>query len=119
MGNKYLKVENIYVSSKRFCFFSIILWFLPLIREIYNNWLYHVSRSSQMGDDFLHYHVLPSELTLNNSKIIFLWTTYFGDYRHWSWGIGPEPEISDCTGIKNGNQSCLKIISKLGSTITG
>ena len=96
--------------QKRFmiCFcLALIIWLFPLTyREIYNYGL-HVGRSSHMGDDFLHYHVLPSELNLNNPKIIFLWTTYFRDYQHWSSGIGPQPEISDCNDAEKRNHTCL------------
>ena len=89
-----------------FCL-AIIIWVFSLThRGIYKNGL-HLGRSSHMGDDFLHYFVLPNELNLNSPKIIFLWTTYFGDYQHWSSGIGPQPEISDCNDAEETNPTCL------------
>ena len=46
--------------------------------------------------DFFYYHVLPGDVQLHNPKTIYIWTTYFRDYQHWKWGIGPTPVISDC-----------------------
>ena len=39
---------------------------------------------------------LVTFILASNPKIIYIWTTYFRDYQHWKWGIGPTPVISDC-----------------------
>ena len=56
--------------------------------------------------DYMHYYVLPIDLNTDKPKIIFLWTPYFGDYHHWSWGIGPSPIIGDCNDI-NIDKKCI------------
>ena len=58
------------------------------------------------GSDFFHYHVLPDDVQLQNPKIIYIWTTYFRDYQHWKWGIGPTPVISDCNDAEI-DKKCL------------
>ena len=99
-----MKLKTVFIFC---CSLAIILWVFTLTApETYNNWLTAV-HSSHIGADFLHYYVLPSEMNLNSPKIIFLWTTYFGDYQHWTWGIGPTPRISDCRDIVKRNQSCI------------
>ena len=59
-----------------------------------------------IGSDFFHYHVLPGDVQLHNPKIIYIWTTYFRDYQHWKWGIGPTPVISDCNDAEI-DKKCL------------
>ena len=58
------------------------------------------------GSDFFHYHVLPGDVQLHNPKIIYIWTTFFRDYQHWKWGIGPTPVISDCNDAEI-DKKCL------------
>ena len=58
------------------------------------------------GSDYLYYHVLPGDVQLHNPKIIYIWTTYFRDYQHWKWGIGPTPGITDCNDAKV-DKKCL------------
>ena len=47
---------------------------------------------------YFHYYVRPQDIDTNHppEKIIFLWTPIQGSYKEWSWGIGPNPLISDC-----------------------
>ena len=58
------------------------------------------------SEDYMHYYVLPNDVKIVDPKIIFLWTTYFNDYNHWLWGIGPSPVISDCNDI-NIDEKCF------------
>ena len=57
---------------------------------------------------YFHYYVTPPEINPRNppEKIIFLWTPIQGNYKEWSWGIGPDPVISDC-GNTNVDGRCL------------
>ena len=57
---------------------------------------------------YSRYYVLLQAVDLPNppEKIIFLWTPMFGSYKGWSWGIGPNPVISDCGNRKIDNR-CL------------
>ena len=54
------------------------------------------------------YYVRLQDIHAPNApeKIIFLWTPIFGNYKGWSWGIGPSPVISDCGTSKIDNK-CL------------
>ena len=46
---------------------------------------------------YYHYYVLPQDVNKPQpEKIIFLWTPIQNNYKEWSWGIGPDPVISDC-----------------------
>ena len=45
---------------------------------------------------YMHYYVLPRQTKSDTTKIIFLWTAMQNNYKEWSWGIGPEPNIEDC-----------------------
>ena len=46
---------------------------------------------------YMHYYVLPRQTKNGDTtKIIFLWTPMQNNYKEWSWGIGPEPNIEDC-----------------------
>ena len=57
---------------------------------------------------YSRYYVLLQAVDLPNppEKIIFLWTPMFGSYKGWSWGIGPNPVISDC-GNRRIDNRCL------------
>jgi len=57
---------------------------------------------------YFKYYVKPEDVNALNppEKIIFLWTPIQGSYKEWSWGIGPDPLISDC-GISLVDGRCL------------
>ena len=68
-----------------FCVITISTFLIG--RIIYDGGLKH----------YFHYYVLPQDISVNPpEKIIFLWTPIQGSYKEWSWGIGPDPVISDC-----------------------
>ena len=58
------------------------------------------------GKYYFHYYVLPSDIKIDTKKIIFLWTPIQGNYKEWSWGIGPDPIIADCNNT-NIDGKCL------------
>ena len=69
-----------------------------LFNLIYENGLKH----------YFQYYVKPKDVNALNppEKLIFLWTPIQGSYKEWSWGIGPDPLISNC-GNKLVDGRCL------------
>ena len=83
-----------------FCFLlcTIIPATYLLFNLAYENGLKH----------YFQYYVKPEDVDALNppEKLIFLWTPIQGSYKEWSWGIGPDPLISNC-GNKLVDGRCL------------
>ena len=70
-----------------FCIITISTYLIGKV--IYDNSVKH----------YFHYYLRPQDIETNQpkpEKFIFLWTPIQGSYKEWSWGIGPDPVISDC-----------------------
>ena len=82
---------------KRILKASCIILLFSILRATF--FIFYSSNESESEQKYYFpYYVTLSEIDPRNApeKIIFLWTPIQDSYKEWSWGIGPDPVISDC-----------------------
>ena len=87
-------MKNVNICYKTIWYSLICCTIITIV--IYVIIYYKKDDNDEEMQNYLHYYVHPKSIKTNVTKIIFLWTPLQGNYKEWSWGIGPEPIIEDC-----------------------